>query len=283
MSIFERNGIAAMSDLDTAEWKEVFALLEAEQQRFLSHEDAFRSPNYPWPRDPLHCWSRIWEYPYVYSFLRSHLAPSGAARSSDGPARVVDLGSGVTFFPFSVARLGSHVTCADIDPICAGDLGKAAAVVDHAPGAVDFRLIEGDALPFGDGEVDAVYCVSVLEHIPTFEVTVREVARILQPGGILLLTIDLDLTGLAEIGVENYRRLKDTLRDHFHGVFPDVTVHPADVLRSDTSQYSISGEPPPPPDGPWLAFKKRVIRPLLGETPAPIPRLAVECMVLRRS
>ena len=58
-------------------------------------------------------------------------------------------------------------------------------------------------MPFQDNEADAVYCVSVLEHIPNPERTVKEVARILQPGGVFVLTIDLDLQKEAENAMAN--------------------------------------------------------------------------------
>jgi len=135
--LFDRCGVAALSELHSPECRARFAHLERQQQEFLSHAAEFRSPEYKWPRDPLHTWSRVWEYPYVHH----HVEESCSRSSASGPPRVVDLGSGVTFFPFSVAQLGCHVTCADIDPVCAKDLARAAQVIDCRPGRVDFRLI----------------------------------------------------------------------------------------------------------------------------------------------
>jgi hypothetical protein len=60
---FDRSGLAALSDLQTEEWRELFTSLEDQQREFLAKEEAFRSADYPWPRDPLHTWSRVWEYP----------------------------------------------------------------------------------------------------------------------------------------------------------------------------------------------------------------------------
>jgi SAM-dependent methyltransferase len=228
---FDRSGLAALSDLQTPQWKELFALLEREQAEFLAHEKAFRSPEYRWPRDPLHTWSRVCEYPYAYYHLRKWRQ----SFSSPGQPHVADVGSGVTFFPFSVARLGCRVTCTDVDPVCERDLDRATGVISARPGAVAFRRCDKDRLPFADAELDAIYCISVLEHIPQFEKNIHEMARILKPGGLFLLTIDLDLRGDSEIGPAAYRRLSVALHETFDFVANDRTIHPIDMLNSVNS------------------------------------------------
>ena len=232
--MFDHCGIAALSDLKTGCWRRLFELLESEQAEFRAAEDQFRSAEYKWPCDPLHTWSRVWEYPYVYHHLRQWIGAEG----DDALPRVVDFGSGVTFFPFCIAKLGCHVTCVDVDPVVSADLPKAAEVVKHDPGRVDCRLCGDGQLPFDDREIDAVYCISVLEHIPHFEETIAEIARILKPGGLFVLTIDLDLRGDQAIGVTGYQRLTQTLHSHFEVSQPLRTVHPADMLRSCDSPFS---------------------------------------------
>ena len=261
--IFNRCGLAALSDLQTPECREIFNLLEQEQAAFLEHEGRFRSSDYKWPRDPLHTWSRVWEYPYVFYHLKS--------RRKDFEKNlplVVDLGSGVTFFPFSVARLGYEVICVDIDPICEKDLTKAVQCIQHEPGKVDFRLSDGMTLPLTNGEADIIYCVSVLEHIPTFEQTISEMARVLKPGGLLLLTIDLDLRGDSEIGVEKYGTLIKILRHYFKEYYPDCTIHPADILHSASGLFGFK-----PLHGItwlWFVLKQHIIKPVMGRKPAPM-------------
>jgi hypothetical protein len=118
---FNHCGLAALSDLQTPEWRDLFSLLEQEQTAFSALEDKFRSPEYLWPRQPLFTWSRVWEYPFVYHHLQYFRGKCG-----NSLAPIVDLGSGVTFFPFAVARLGYQVICVDLDPVCERDLGQAA-------------------------------------------------------------------------------------------------------------------------------------------------------------
>lgn len=230
-SVFDRSGLATRHDFKTQEWAETFRKLEADHAEFLALEDQFRSKGYLWGADPLHQWSRAWEYPYVYH----HVARMTAEQSR--VSTIVDVGSGVTFFPFSLARLGHRVICVDNDPICASDLPRAAQLVRSSPGEVVFRPSNGAALPVEDGEAQCVYCISVLEHVPEFEGLVREIARALAPGGMLLLTVDVDLLGNLEIGPARFRDLQVLLNDLFVPLHPETTVHPLDVLRSDQSMF----------------------------------------------
>lgn len=259
---FRRCGLAALSDLQSPEHKDIFSQLEIEQQVFLDNEQEFRSGQYKWPRDPLHTWSRVWEYPYVYHNIRAwrkNLA-------KDCMPHVVDVGSGVTFFPFSVAKLGYQVTCVDIDPVVEKDLSLAMEHVEHSPGKIAFRLCNGTGLPFSDSEVDVVYCISVLEHIAHFEGTVSEIARILRPGGLFVLTFDLDLRGDQEIGVERYYQLRTALDATFEPLYSEKTVHLTDILRSDKGTYPSLGV-----RGwklPWFLLKQWAIKPLLARKPS---------------
>lgn len=233
--VFERSGLAALSDLSTREWHEIFRYLEEEQASFLEKVDKFRSPEYRWPRDPLHTWSRAWEYVYAYYHLKTwrdrlarHLTP-----------RVVDFGSGVTFFPFVVAKLGCHVICVDIDPVCQNDLECAASCLSSSPGTVESRLSTVDDLPLSDGQADAVYCISVLEHISDYRQTIGRIRRTLKPGALFVLTIDLDLRGDQAVGKEDYHRIMLCLRENFDYRCPAVTVHPSDMLRTDNGPYAM--------------------------------------------
>ncbi len=274
---FERSGIAALSDLKTSEHSRIFKFLENEQRAFLDFQDKFRSPEYKWPLDPLHNWSRVWEYPYVYYHVKKWLSRYVASTQP----HVVDLGSGVTFFPFTVARLGLRVTCSDIDPICEKDIIGATQYISPMPGKIDFRLIKDD-LPFKTHEVDAVYCISVLEHIETFEHTITEINRILKPGGLLLLTIDLDLRGDFAMGVDAHRRLTSLLNKHFTYLYPETAIHPMDMLHTCSGPYALKKL-----EGlEKLRFTiyQHLVKPIFGKQPSATPpqRVAVQAFVMRK-
>ena len=47
-----------------------------------------------------------------------------------------------------------------------------------------------EELPFSDGEFDLVLCSQVIEHLLDVDAGLRELARVLRPGGTLILTTD---------------------------------------------------------------------------------------------
>ncbi|MDQ7830063.1 MAG: methyltransferase domain-containing protein [Armatimonadota bacterium] len=50
---------------------------------------------------------------------------------------------------------------------------------------------QGEALPFQDASFDVVFCSNVLDHVTSPKRTVAEMARVLRPGGYLVLTVEV--------------------------------------------------------------------------------------------
>jgi 2-polyprenyl-3-methyl-5-hydroxy-6-metoxy-1,4-benzoquinol methylase len=248
-------GYALISDLQSKDWSEIFVHLKEEQDNFLNTESSFRSEEYRWPRDALNNWSRIWEYPFAYHNLEKLRKNCEEGRS----LKVADVGSGVTFFPFSVARLGYDVTCLDIDPICETDINKAVLVNSTGIGSVNVKLIKNRVIPLESESQDAVYCVSVLEHIPDFSTEIDEISRVLRKNGQFILTIDVDLKGNMEIGIEAFHMLQMYLAKHFEPAAPSRITHPADFLTTMTSPIKL-------PDSSAYAAAKRAIKSILNNS-----------------
>jgi SAM-dependent methyltransferase len=90
--------------------------------------------------------------------------------------------------------------------------------VPPADAAFEFRHMTG-VVPAGDAELDAVVFVDVLEHVPEPHDTVRELRRVLKPGGLLLGFIPLEGQPLSAyafyrrlLGPDLYRRTKEHLQ-----------------------------------------------------------------------
>ncbi len=74
-----------------------------------------------------------------------------------------------------------------------------------------FSIVAGNAnhmAMFADASFDAVLCNSVLEHDPLFWRTLREVARVLKPGGLFVVGVP----GYGPMGNTPFRRLIGLLR-----------------------------------------------------------------------
>lgn len=87
------------------------------------------------------------------------------------PADVLDLGCG----PRDQAL-----------PIC--HLGHRYVGVDWSSNRADF-LVDAHSLPFSDGMFDCVFSYAVLEHLYNPFVAIREIDRVLKPGGLYMGTV----------------------------------------------------------------------------------------------
>ena len=163
-----------------------------------------------WGRDPLKFWSRRWEYPYAAAATFAHSQRLGRA-----DLRVCDAGSGVTFFPYFLCdRLGgASVSCLDYNATYAPIF---AAVNRNEPDA-DVAFVRGGMrrMPYDTALLDVLCCVSVLEHTGQVEQIVREVARVLRPGGRFVLTFDLSQDEVFEMQPEAARRMFALLEELF--------------------------------------------------------------------
>ncbi|MBT8464933.1 MAG: class I SAM-dependent methyltransferase [Deltaproteobacteria bacterium] len=98
--------------------------------------------------------------------------------------RVLDVGRGDGTYAIEAAARGARVTAVDIE---SGMLDAARARA--AARGVELFLERGrpEALPFGDASFDVVLAVTVLCFVPDANAALREMARVLAPGGRLVL------------------------------------------------------------------------------------------------
>ena len=100
------------------------------------------------------------------------------------PSWVVgDLGCGTGQLAAAVAPFVQQVVAVDRS---ADMLQAAARRLEDAPN-VDFRRGDLDALPIDDGTLDAATLMLVLHHVPEPAAVLADVARVLRPGGRLLI------------------------------------------------------------------------------------------------
>lgn len=101
---------------------------------------------------------------------------------------VADVGTGTGFVAAALAPLVSKVYALDGSPAMLEVARRNLAGFSN----VSFQASDGNSLPLDDASVDAVFANMYLHHCPDPAAAIREMVRILKPGGRLVVT-DLDL------------------------------------------------------------------------------------------
>jgi len=102
---------------------------------------------------------------------------------AQGGERILDLGSGLGYFAEKISACASMTVCVDI---CSDNL-----LTIQKRRAVPLVLLHAsaEAMPFKDASFDKVLCSEVIEHIQNENAVLDEIARVIMPGGILVLTV----------------------------------------------------------------------------------------------
>jgi demethylmenaquinone methyltransferase / 2-methoxy-6-polyprenyl-1,4-benzoquinol methylase len=102
--------------------------------------------------------------------------------------RVADVASGTAAVAIELARAAPERTVAGVDQ-SAEMLAAGRARVERAGLAGRIELEEGraEALPFGDAEFDALTFTYLLRYVDDPAATMRELARVVRPGGVVAM------------------------------------------------------------------------------------------------
>lgn len=103
---------------------------------------------------------------------------------------VLDIATGTGRIPLALchhARFEGHVVALDLSrKMLAQAVIKIQA--EHFEDYVTFIWADGSQIPFDDNSFDVVTCMEALEFMPKPEDALRELVRVLRPGGLLLTT-----------------------------------------------------------------------------------------------
>ena len=207
-----RSGIPRLSELDAHLAGDDYKHHVEFNRDFLARNDAAMSQyGKLWAKDTFRLWSRRWEYPFV----AQRLIEFAGTQPMNTPIHVLDAGSGVTYFPYFLRNEipRSEITCFDSN----NTYHPMFAAVNATMGETKVKFAEGwlQKLPFENDSFDAVCCISVLEHTGNYEEILDEFARVLRPGGLLVITFDLSLDGRFELPKEVAASLLSSVAEKF--------------------------------------------------------------------
>lgn len=121
--------------------------------------------------------------PLIGPLYRGRLRVAKRLLGSERRRALLDVGLGSGIFLPELARYADRLVGVDVHPeVAAVDAALAALDVD-----AELREASLYELPFGDGEFDALVCLSVLEHLTDLTGALAEMRRVLAPGGVVVL------------------------------------------------------------------------------------------------
>jgi len=208
-------GLVGISDYKALLQSELFSQMEEFSNDFINRNSDTLSPyGRKWVIDPLHQWSRQWEYPFVFSQIQKYAA------HHRGQIKILDAGSGITFFPYflqkSVHR--ASLTCCDTD----ATLSQIFTSVNERSGSdIEFLCKDIGQTELESSSFDIIYCISVLEHTKNYDQIIEEFIRLLKDDGIIVVTFDISLDGCSDIPVSELKKLVTSLQNHLSPVDPD--------------------------------------------------------------
>ena len=147
------------------------------------------------------------------------------------PGRVLDIGTGKGFMAVELARRGADVTTVDMSE---KEL-KAAwlhAVDTGVADRIEFHLANGGDLPFEEGSFEVVTMINVLHHLDNADAVLLEIARVLIPGGRLIIS---DYTDRGFDILEEIHRTEGRCHDRHAG----ETVEGVTARRGDVGMRCI--------------------------------------------
>jgi SAM-dependent methyltransferase len=141
---------------------------------------------------------------WIEHWHRYHFARRWAAGR-----RVLDVACGEGYGSALLARSAAHVTGVDLSP----------AAIAHAKGAyagvanLEYLCASCTELPLADGSIDLAVSFETIEHITGQERFVQELARVLRPDGILLLSCPNKLEYSDKRGFANEFHVRELYRE----------------------------------------------------------------------
>ena len=134
-------------------------------------------------RDHFDRWAHQYERDHVSRWLATLQRHSLDALELGPSDQLIDVGCGTGAAVRAAAPTVRHSVGVDLSP---GMLDRARELASGAA-SVEFRVADAEVLPFRDSTFSALLCTTSFHHYPAPEGAVSEMARVLAPGGRIVI------------------------------------------------------------------------------------------------
>ncbi len=183
---------AVLEEINSSEFRTINEALNGINIKYtLTDHSGLNRARFPWSKDylrfPEFYASRLWEYPWA--IISANLKPG---------LKCADVGCGESPFTIYLKEIADcDVTGFDPD-IHSGENKNNFGASESFIKSTGLDIIQSsiDRIESDDEKFDRVFCISVIEHIkdPAIRAKgVREISRILKPGGLAIITVDVNL------------------------------------------------------------------------------------------
>jgi SAM-dependent methyltransferase len=122
-----------------------------------------------------------------FKFVSERILPLCVKQIGRKQLRILDLGAGNCWMSYRLAQLGHLPVAVDLSTSRLDGLGAARHYCQAKENGFPRFQAEMNWLPFGEGQFDLAIFNASLHYSHDYEVTLREVIRVLRPGGAVLI------------------------------------------------------------------------------------------------
>ena len=184
---------------------------------------------------------RFYELVEEHRYAKEWHIPAAAQFAKAKDLSVLEVGCGLGTDGAQFAKAGARYTGIDLTD-AAVELAKRRFELFDLPGT--FRVADGERLDFPDNSFDLIYSHGVLHHTPDTAAAVREIHRVLRPGGRAVVMLyhrnsynyRVNISMLRRTGVQLLRWNKGVKLVHL------LTGEPEDSLRDHARQLQTQSE-----------------------------------------
>lgn len=155
---------------------------------------------------------KMWRSPVSREVVRA-IAPQPGER-------VVDVGAGMGPATVQAAKTGASVLAVDPTPYMRHILGVR-RLGQRGRTAISVADGSAESIPAGDHSIDALWTVNTMHHWTDLDAAVHELARVLRPGGRLLL-VDEDFDAPTHPAFAHMQERRADRTHHFTEVEPEA-------------------------------------------------------------